>query len=132
MSLSDPVADMLTTIRNGQMVKLATVSCPSSNIKKDILAVLKAEGYVAEYVEETIDESKKRLNITLRYHRGEAVIKKIKRVSKPGLRVYVSIDDLPRYYNGLGIAILSTSQGVVADHQARSANVGGEVLCNVF
>lgn len=132
MALTDPIADMLTTIRNGQQVKLTSVSCPASRLRKGILEVLKQEGYIRDFSEEEISKGIKRLNIELNYFEGQPVIKHIKRVSKPGLRVYSSIEDLPRVNNGLGIAIISTSKGILADYKAREANVGGEVLCNVF
>ena len=132
MALTDPIADMLTTIRNGQQVKLTSVSCPDSRLRKGILEVLKQEGYIRDFSEEEISKGIKRLNIELNYFEGQPVIKHIKRVSKPGLRVYSSIEDLPRVNNGLGIAIISTSKGILADYKAREANVGGEVLCNVF
>ena len=132
MSLSDPIADMLTRIRNGQQVKLAAVNCPSSKVKKGILEVLKNEGFIGSYSEVEISKGISELNIKLRYFEGKPVIKQIKRISKPGLRVYSSIADLGKVYNGLGVSILSTSKGVMADHEARAANIGGEVICNVF
>lgn len=132
MALTDPIADMLTTIRNGQQVKLASVSCPASKMRKGILNVLKEEGYIRDFGEEEVRTGIKRITIQLKYHQGQPVIRQIKRVSKPGLRIYSSIQDLPRVNNGLGIAILSTSKGILADYKAREANVGGEVICNVF
>jgi len=132
MALSDPIADMLTAIRNGQQVRLASINCPSSKIKKAILEVLIKEGYIRSYSEEEIRTGVKVLTIDLKYYEGQPVIKKIKRVSKLGLRVYSSISDLPKVQNGLGISILSTSKGVMADYEARQANIGGEIICNVF
>lgn len=132
MSFNDPIADMLTCIRNGQQVKLAEVSCPCSKVKKSILDVLVREGFVTSYSEEDLGNNKKRINIQLRYFEGQPAIKQIKRVSKPGLRRYANIADVAPVYNGLGISILSTSKGVLADHEARTQNVGGEIICNVF
>jgi small subunit ribosomal protein S8 len=132
MALSDPIADMLTRIRNGQQVNLATVSCPASKVKKGILEVLKSEGFIKDFNEVEIRAGISDINIALRYFEGKPVIKQIKRVSKPGLRKYSSIEDLGKVYNGLGVSIVSTSRGVMADHEARSANIGGEIICNVF
>ncbi len=132
MSQSDPISDMLTCIRNGQQVKLAEVNCPASKVKKSILDVLIREGYVTSYNEEDLGNNKKKLVIQLRYFEGQPAIKQIKRVSKPGLRQYSKITDVDKVYNGLGISIISTSNGVLADHEAREQNVGGEVICNVF
>ncbi len=132
MSSSDPIADMLTRIRNGQMVKLASVSCPASKVKKGILEVLKREGFIKGFAESELSKGISELNIALRYCDGKPAIKQIKRISKPGLRVYSSITDLGKVYNGLGVSIISTSSGVMADHEARSANIGGEVICSVF
>jgi len=132
MSFSDPIADMLTCIRNGQQVRLAEVSCPYSNVKKSILEVLIKEGFITSFEEVEVGTNKKRLNIRLRYFEGQPVIKSIKRVSKPGLRNYSKISDLPKVSNGLGVSLLSTSKGILADHEARDLNVGGEVVCNIF
>lgn len=132
MSFSDPIADMLTCIRNGQQVRLAEVNCPYSNVKKSILEVLIKEGFVTSYDEIDVGRKKKRLNIKLRYFEGKPVIKTIKRISKPGLRTYSKIADLPKVSNGLGVSLLSTSKGILADHEARNLNVGGEIICNVF
>ncbi len=132
MAMSDTISDMLTTIRNGQSVRLATVSTPSSNVRKGILDVLVRDGYIKGYEEVEVRKGVKQLNITLRYHKGQPVIKRIRRVSKPGLRQYASVENLPKVFSGLGIAILSTSKGIMADHEAREAGVGGEVICNVF
>lgn len=132
MSLSDPLADMLTRIRNGQRVKLAATSCPSSNVKKGVLGVLKAEGFIKDFKEVDVRKGLKSLEIELRYFEGQPVIKQIKRISKPGLRVYSSVSKLSKVYNGLGISIVSTSKGVMSDHEARTAKLGGEIICNVF
>jgi len=128
MSMSDPVADLLTRIRNGQSAKKSTIKAPSSNL----LEVLKREGYIRDYSNANIREGIDEITVELKYYDGEPVIKEIKRVSSPGCRVYSKIKDLPRIYNGLGIAILSTPRGVMSDAEARAANVGGEVLCHVF
>ena len=128
--ITDPIANMLSSIRNAQMAQIAVTETPYSKIKTGILEVLTEEGYISGY--EVNGEEIKTIAITLKYQGKDPVIKVLKRISKPGLRVYKSINDLPKYYNGLGIAILSTSKGIVADHKARSLNVGGEVICNVF
>jgi len=130
MSMHDPIADMLTRIRNGQMRNKVSVSMPASKVKQSIAAVLKDEGYIETY---NIDanEGKPLLNIELKYYAGQPVIEKIQRISKPGLRVYKNSDNLPRVMNGLGVAILTTSRGVMTDIKARAAGIGGEVLCYV-
>jgi small subunit ribosomal protein S8 len=132
MTMTDPIGDMLTRIRNGQMAKLATVESPSSVFRKHVLEVLQREGYIRTFSEEERGNGKASLIIELKYHEGEPAIRKIDRVSTPGRRVYARIKDLPRVYNGLGISILSTPQGVMSDNEARAAHVGGEVLCRVF
>lgn len=132
MALSDPLGDMLTRIRNGQRARMASVESPASKLRTTVLEVLKREGYIRGYSEEEVRPGIRNLKIELKYHEGEPVIKQIARVSKPGRRVYSKIADLPRVYNGLGIAILSTPRGVMSDNEARTANVGGEVLCRVF
>jgi small subunit ribosomal protein S8 len=132
MSLSDPLGDMLTRIRNGQTANMSSIQSPSSKLRRNVLEVLKREGYIRDYDEEAEVNGSASLRIELKYHDGEPVIREIKRVSKPGRRVYSKIDDLARIYNGLGISILSTPRGVMSDHEARAANVGGEVLCRVF
>ena len=129
MSMSDPISDMLTRIRNAQMTEHATVVMPSSKVKIAIAKVLKDEGYIDGF--KVSEEAKPVLEIALRYYAGRPVIEKIERVSKPGLRIYKSKDDIPRVMNGLGIAIVSTSQGVMTDRKARATGVGGEVLCIV-
>ena len=130
MNMTDPIADMLTRIRNAQMTEKATVVMPSSKVKIAIAKVLKDEGYIDGFLVAG-GEVKPMLEIALRYHAGRAVIEKIERVSTPGLRVYKSKDEIPRVMNGLGIAIVSTSQGVMTDRRARATGVGGEVLCIV-
>ncbi|MGP1395305.1 MAG: 30S ribosomal protein S8 [Inquilinaceae bacterium] len=132
MSLSDPLGDLLTRIRNGQMAGKAVVASPASTFRVNVLEVLKREGYIRGYTTEEIRPGINTVNVELKYHDGSPVIRKIDRVSKPGRRVYSKISDLQRVYNGLGIAILSTPRGVMSDAEARAANVGGEVLCQVF
>jgi len=130
MSMTDPIADMLTRIRNAQMVGQVDVGMPHSKLKLSIAQVLKDEGYIEDYAvrEEGI---KRELRIGLKYYAGRPVIERLERVSKPGLRVYKGRDDIPRVMNGLGVAILSTSHGVMTDRKARATGVGGEVLCIV-
>ena len=130
--MTDPIGDMLTRIRNGQRAKKARVNSPASKLRARLLDVLQREGYIRGYTKFEMDSGKPELQIELKYHEGEPVIREISRVSKPGRRVYSSIKDLPTIYNGLGISILSTPQGVMSDSEARLANVGGEVLCRVF
>ena len=132
MAMSDPVADLLTRIRNGQRAKKSSINTPASKLRENVLDVLKREGYIRNYSNENIRKGIVEIIIELKYYDGEPVIKEINRVSSPGCRVYSKIKDLPRIYNGLGIAILSTPQGVMSDAEARVANVGGEVLCHVF
>ena len=130
MSMTDPIADMLTRIRNAQSVRKTTVLMPSSTLKSAIAQVLKDEGYIDGFALRQI-EGKSELEISLKYYAGEPVIEKIERVSRPGLRIYRSRDDIPKVMNGLGIAIVSTSRGVMTDRKARATGVGGEVLCIV-
>jgi small subunit ribosomal protein S8 len=130
MSMTDPIADMLTRIRNAQTSKKASVTMPSSTAKIAVAKVLKDEGYIDSYSTEA-DGAKNNLTIELRYYEGKPVIEKIQRVSKPGLRIYRSKEDLPRVLGGLGVAIVSTSAGVMSDRQARENGIGGEVLCIV-
>ena len=132
MSMSDPLGDMLTRIRNGQNARKSVVSSPASRFRSNVLEVLKREGYIRNYSSVDIRPGLQQLKIELKYHEGQPVISEIKRVSRPGRRVYYGIRDLPRVYNGLGIAILSTPRGVLSDNEARTAKVGGEVLCHVF
>jgi small subunit ribosomal protein S8 len=130
MSMTDPIADMLTRIRNAQLVRKTVVSMPSSKVKAAIAQVLKDEGYVDGFAVRE-NEGKPLLEISLKYYAGEPVIEKIERVSRPGLRIYRGRDDLPKVMNGLGVAIVSTSRGVMTDRKARATGVGGEVLCIV-
>jgi small subunit ribosomal protein S8 len=130
MSMSDPIADMLTRIRNAQMVGHAEVAMPASRLKASIAKVLKDEGYIDDFALRE-DGTRKELRIGLKYYAGRPVIERLERVSKPGLRVYRGRDDIPRVLNGLGVAILSTSRGVMTDRKARADGVGGEVLCIV-
>jgi small subunit ribosomal protein S8 len=132
MTMSDPLGDMLTRIRNGQRARQAVVSAPASQLRANVLEVLKREGYIRGYTRDNIRPGVAELRIELKYADGEPVIREIARVSKPGRRIYSKIADLPRIYNGLGIAILSTPRGVMSDNEARAATVGGEVLCRVF
>jgi small subunit ribosomal protein S8 len=132
MSLSDPLADMLTRIRNGQKAGKATIVSPASKLRSGVLDVLKREGYIRGYQQSDGDSGGVELKIELKYHEGHPVIREISRVSRPGRRVYSKVAELPRVYNGLGISILSTPRGVMSDNEARAANVGGEVLCRVF
>lgn len=132
MSMTDPLADMLARIRNGQQARLYSVVTPASALRKNVLEVLKGEGYINGYAEEQDDNGKPQIRIELRYLDGKPVIRELKKVSKPGRRVYTKIADLKKFYNGLGISILSTSKGVLSDHSARQQGVGGEVLCCVF
>jgi small subunit ribosomal protein S8 len=132
MSMSDPLGDMLARIRNGQRAHKPFVASPASKIRSNVLEVLQREGYIRGYSQENVRPGINELRIELKYVDGEPVIRELTRVSKPGRRVYSKINDLPRVYNGLGIAILSTPRGVMSDNEARAANVGGEVLCRVF
>jgi small subunit ribosomal protein S8 len=132
MSMSDPLGDMITRIRNGQTARKAVVSSPASRLRMNVLEVLKREGYIRDYSSVQVREGIAELKIELKYHEGDPVISEIKRVSTPGRRVYSGIKDMAKVYNGLGIAILSTPRGVLSDNEARVANVGGEVLCEVF
>ncbi len=130
MSMSDPIADMLTRIRNAQGTNKASVSMPASKLKGAIARVLKDEGYIEDYTVRAND-GKPMLDISLKYHAGRPVIEKIERVSRPGLRIYKGSSNIPKVMNGLGVAIVSTSKGVMTDRMARAAGVGGEVLCVV-
>ncbi|OFZ73996.1 MAG: 30S ribosomal protein S8 [Betaproteobacteria bacterium RBG_16_64_9] len=130
MSMSDPISDMLTRIRNAQMVRKTVVSLPSSKLKAAIAQVLKDEGYIDGFsVRE--NNGKPELDISLKYYAGQPVIERIERISRPGLRIYRGRDELPKVMNGLGVAIVSTSRGVMTDRKARATGVGGEVLCIV-
>ena len=130
MSMSDPISDMLTRIRNAQMVGHVETSMPCSKLKVSIAQVLKDEGYVEDFAVRE-DGPKKVLRIGLKYYAGQPVIERLERVSKPGLRVYKGRDDIPKVMNGLGVAIVSTSRGVMTDRKARATGVGGEVICIV-
>ena len=130
MTLSDPLGDMLTRIRNGQKARKNEVKSPASRLRMNVLEVLRREGYIRGYRRDDAEHAE--LAIELKYHNGEPVIRELRRVSKPGRRVYSGVKDLPRVYNGLGIAILSTPRGVISDSEAREARVGGEILCTVF
>lgn len=132
MSFSDPIGDMLTRIRNGQMARKNAVRSPASKFRASVLDVLKREGYIRDYRLEDGDTGHQELVIELKYFEGTPVISKIRRVSKPGRRVYSKIADLGKVANGLGISVLSTPRGVLSDEEARTENVGGEVLCEVF
>lgn len=132
MAMSDPLGDMLTRIRNGQRIGKSKVHAPASKLRSNVLDVLKREGYIRDYRIEEQRAGVSEIEIELKYHDGSPVIQNISRVSRPGRRVYSKIKELPQFYNGLGIVILSTPRGVMSDHEARVANVGGEVLCRVF
>jgi small subunit ribosomal protein S8 len=131
MSMQDPLADMLTRIRNAQMAQMQTVVMPGSKLKSSVADVLKQEGYV-DTVETTDVDGKPTLTIGLKYYEGRSVIEEITRISRPGLRLYSNKDELPVVRGGLGVAIVSTSKGLMTDRAARAAGVGGEVLCTVF
>ena len=131
MAMSDPIADMLTRIRNAQLVGKTTVAMPGSKLKAAIAKVLKDEGYIDNFEVQNIENNKKSLVLTLKYYAGSPVIEKIERVSRPGLRIYKSCDEIPRVMNGLGVAIISTPKGVMTDRKAREGKVGGQVLCYV-
>ena len=133
MVMTDPIADMLTRIRNANKMRHQTVDIPASKAKKDVLTVLLNEGFIVGYDEVKLENNQSVLKVTLKYTASkERVIKGLKRISKPGLRVYAPVDELPRVLNGLGIAIISTSHGVMTDREARKANIGGEVLAYVW
>jgi len=132
MTMTDPLGDMLTRIRNGHMAKKALVECPMSKLRAAVLAVLKKEGFIRGYSIKTNENNKANLIIELKYFEGKPAIKEIRRSSKPGLRLYSSKKDMPLNYGGLGISIVSTSKGLMSDHEARNANIGGEILCSVF
>jgi small subunit ribosomal protein S8 len=132
MSMTDPIADLLTRIRNAQQRHTEVVRVRSSKMGERILSVLVDEGYIRSFKEKDIRPGIKEIEVELKYFEGQGAIREIKRISKPGRRVYSEVKDLPSPYNGLGISVLSTSKGVVADHTARQLNVGGEVLCQVF
>lgn len=132
MSMNDPLGDMLTRIRNAQMRRKNKVSTPGSRLRANVLDVLQSEGFIRAYSTADFGNGRTEFEIELKYHEGQPVIREIERVSRPGRRVYTAVSNMPRVANGLGITIISTPKGVMADHAAREANVGGEVLCKVF
>ena len=132
MSFTDPIADMITRIRNAQMRILSTVSIPNSRFRARILDVLKEEGYISDYKFLSDKKNKGSLIVNLKYNNGLPVIKEIRRISKPGRRIYTKADSIPKIQSGLGIAIVSTSVGIMSDNAARSKNIGGEIICRVF
>ena len=132
MSFSDPIGDMITRIRNAQLRALYKVKIPSSKFRERILEVLKQEGYISNYKFLSDTKNKKSLFVDLKYNDGLPVIKEIKRISKPGRRIYARATSIPKIQNGLGLAIVSTSKGIMSDSEARNQNIGGEILCRVF
>lgn len=132
MSMNDPLGDMLTRIRNGAQARKAYITCPWSKLHEAVCKVLADEGYIRGFKVVDLGSNKKDLQVELKYDAGQSAIRELKRISTPGRRVYTQIKGLPQFYNGLGIRILSTPQGVMTDHKAKVANVGGEVLCQVF
>jgi small subunit ribosomal protein S8 len=132
MAINDPVSDLLTRIRNGQLRGMTKVKSPNSRLRVRLLDVLQSEGYIRGYAELETKDGMRELEIELKYHEGRPVIRELKRVSKPGRRVYISVKDLMPYRQGLGVSIVSTPQGVMTDAHAREKNVGGEILCHVF
>ena len=132
MSMNDLLSDMIARLRNGQQARLSVITCPASKLLANVLQVLQNEGYIRAFNAKEVRKGVQELEIELKYHEGEPVIRKISRVSKPGRRVYAEIGTLPKVSNGLGISVLSTSKGVMSDNDARQAGVGGEVLCTVF
>jgi small subunit ribosomal protein S8 len=132
MMVNDPIGDLIARIRNAQLRRKSRISTPGSKLRARVLDVLKSEGYIRGYSETKFENGRVEFDIELKYFEGQPAIREIKRVSKPGRRVYSSVDSMPRVANGLGITIISTPSGVMADHEARERNVGGEVLCTVF
>lgn len=132
MSMTDPLGDMLARINNGQHARKDAITCPASRLRANVLDVLKREGYIRDYSEEKDGRGLGSLRIELKYDEGRPVIREIHRISKPGRRVYTTVEDMPRFYNGLGVTVVSTPRGVLSDNEARESNVGGEVLCQVF
>lgn len=132
MAMTDPVGDLLTRIRNGQLRGLGKIKSPNSRLRARVLDVLKEEGFIRDYTEVQLSTGKREIEIELKYHEGQPVIRELKRVSTPGRRVYTSVKDLKPHRQGLGVSIVSTPQGVMTDTHAREKNVGGEVLCQVF
>ena len=132
MTMTDPLGDMLTRIRNGQQARKTKITSPASRLRTNVLEVLKREGFIRGFSQQKIRTGISEIEIELKYHEGDPVIREISRVSTPGRRVYSGVKDLPRVYDGLGISILSTPRGVLSDSEARDQNVGGEILCRVF
>ena len=132
MTFTDPIGDMFSRIRNGQLRSLSSVIIPSSSFRKNILEILKNEGYIRDFFIEKSENNKISLKISLKYFEGQPVIKEIKRISKPGRRVYSRAASIPKVMNGLGLSILSTPKGVMSDAEARKNNIGGEIICRVF
>ena len=132
MTLADPIGDMITRIRNAQLRTLYNVKVPSSKYRAKILEVLKQEGYISNYKLSPDSKNKNSLVVDLKYYKGLPVIKEITRVSKPGRRIYTKAESIPKIQNGMGIAIVSTSMGIMSDNDARSKNIGGEIICKVF
>ena len=132
MTFSDPIGDMFSRIRNGQMRSLNSVIIPSSKFRKNILEILKKEGYIKDYFIEKNENNKISLKVSLKYFEGDPVIKEIKRISKPGRRIYSRATSIPKVMNGLGLAIISTPKGVMSDTDARKNNIGGEIICRIF
>ena len=132
MTLTDPIGDMFSRIRNGQMRSLHSIEIPSSNFRRNILEILKNEGFIKDFYIEKSENNKINLKVNLKYYEGAPVIKEIKRISKPGRRVYSRATSLPRVMNGLGLAIISTPKGVMTDIEARKNNIGGEIICRIF
>ena len=132
MTLADPIGDMITRIRNAQLRELYHVKIPNSKFREKILEVLKQEGYITNYKHLSDSKNKNSLIVDLKYYNGSPVIKEIKRVSKPGRRIYAKATSIPKIKNGLGLAIISTSKGIMSDNDARVKNVGGEIICRVF
>ena len=132
MAINDPLSDLISRINNAQMRKKPKISTPGSRLRVSVLEVLKNEGFIRGYTSVDHSDGRSEIEVELKYFDGQPVIREMARVSKPGRRVYVAVRNLPRINNGLGVAILSTPKGVMADHDARDANVGGEVLCTVF
>ena len=132
MTMSDPLGDMLTRIRNGQKAGMKKILCPFSSMRASVLNVLKESGFIRDFKEQLAATGHKELSIELKYDAGQPVIRELRRISKPGRRIYTAAREMPRFYNGLGVTIVSTPQGVMDDQKAREQNVGGEVLCQVF
>ena len=132
MTLTDPIGDMFSRIRNGQTRLLSSINVPASNFRLQILEVLKNEGYISNFFLEKKENNKKNLKVDLKYYEGNPVIKEIKRISRPGRRIYSRANSIPKIQNGLGLAIISTPKGVMSDNEARKNNIGGEIICRVF